>query len=82
LQDATGRPDGRGLPSAVRSGRLAILYAVAMATCGGTTQFIIKWLIDATGSPLAPAWYATGALVVGAIAMVVARETAPVKQTR
>jgi MFS family permease len=70
------------LPSAVRSGRLAILYAVAMATCGGTTQFIIKWLIDAIGSPLAPAWYATGALAIGAVAMVVARETAPVKQPR
>lgn len=67
------------LPRAARSGGLATLYAVAVAGFGGTTQFIIKALTDATGSPLAPAWYATGALIVGAMAMAMTHETAPVR---
>jgi MHS family citrate/tricarballylate:H+ symporter-like MFS transporter len=67
------------LPAAVRSGTLATLYAVAIAVFGGTTQFTVKWLTDATGNPLAPAWYLTGALVVGGLAMAAMRETAPIK---
>jgi MHS family citrate/tricarballylate:H+ symporter-like MFS transporter len=67
------------LARAVRSGALATIYAVAIAVFGGSTQFIIKWLIDATGSPLAPAWYVTVALFVGGIAMFGMRESAPCK---
>ena len=61
------------LPKAVRSGAIATIYAVAVAVFGGSAQFIIKWLIGATGSPLAPAWYLTGALVVGGLAMLAFR---------
>ena len=68
-----------GLPKAVRSGALGTLYAVAMATFGGSTQAVIKWLIDVTRSPLAPAWYLAGATAVGLVAMVLTRETAPIK---
>lgn len=67
------------LPQSMRSGALGTLYAVAMATFGGSTQFIVKWLIDATGSALAPAYYLTGALTLGGAAMLFMRETAPVK---
>jgi MFS family permease len=67
------------LPRAVRSGALSILYALAISSFGGSTQFVIKWLIGATGSALAPAWYMTGALCVGAVAMVMVRETAPIR---
>jgi MFS transporter, MHS family, citrate/tricarballylate:H+ symporter len=67
------------LPKAVRSGSLAIIYAVASALFGGSTQFAIKTLTDMTGSPLAPAWYMTGAVIIGGIAMALTRETAPVK---
>jgi MFS transporter, MHS family, citrate/tricarballylate:H+ symporter len=66
------------LPRAVRSGSLAILYAVAISACGGTTQFAIKALTDLTGSALTPAWYMTGAVLAGGIAMALMRETAPV----
>jgi MHS family citrate/tricarballylate:H+ symporter-like MFS transporter len=65
------------LPKAVRSGSLAIIYAVAISLCGGTTQFAIKALTDLTGSPLTPAWYMTGAVLVGGIAMALMQETAP-----
>jgi MHS family citrate/tricarballylate:H+ symporter-like MFS transporter len=67
------------LPKAVRSGALAIIYAVAVSVFGGTTQFAVKALIDLSGSTLAPAWYMTGAVLVGGIAMLLMRETAPVK---
>jgi MFS family permease len=67
------------LPKAVRSGALAMIYAVAASVFGGSTQFAIKGLIDLTGSPLAPAWYMTGAVLIGGIAMTLMKETAPVK---
>jgi predicted MFS family arabinose efflux permease len=67
------------LPKAVRSGALGVIYAVAASVFGGSTQFAIKGLIDLTGSPLAPAWYMTGAVLIGGIAMALMRETAPVR---
>ena len=65
------------LPRSVRSGAMGTLYAVAIAVFGGSTQFILQWLIDATGSPLAPAWYVSVALLIGALAMLAMRESAP-----
>jgi len=70
------------LPKAVRSGALSVIYAVAIAVAGGSTQFMIKWLTDATGNPLAPAWYVTGALAIGAVAMLIVAESAPVRNAR
>ena len=67
------------LPKSIRSGALGTLYAVAMAIFGGSTQVMVKWLIDVTGSPLAPAWYLAGAMGLGVIAMALMRETAPAK---
>jgi MFS family permease len=65
------------LPRSVRSGGIAILYAVAIAAFGGTAQYVSKFLTDLTGSPLAPAWYLTGAIVIGGGAMALLRETKP-----
>jgi MFS family permease len=67
------------LPVAVRSSSLGTLYAVTMAVFGGSTQVMVKWLIEATGGALAPAWYLTGFLAVGAVCMALFRESAPVK---
>jgi len=67
------------LPKAVRSGSLAMIHAVATSVFGGSTQFAIKALTDLTGSALAPAWYMTGAVLIGGIAMTLMKETAPVK---
>jgi MFS transporter, MHS family, citrate/tricarballylate:H+ symporter len=67
------------LPIAARSSGLATLYAVAIAIFGGSTQFIIKWLTDVTGSPLAPAWYWTAALSVGGVAVLLMPESAPAR---
>ena len=51
-------------PKSVRSSGLAILYALSVTIFGGTTQFIVAWLIDATKDPLVPAWYQIVANVV------------------
>jgi MFS transporter, MHS family, citrate/tricarballylate:H+ symporter len=67
------------LPRRVRSGALAIIYALAIATFGGSTQFILTWLIRVTGNPLAPAWYLSGAVAVGLVAMALMRESAPAR---
>jgi MFS family permease len=67
------------MPKEMRSGSLGTVYAIAIAVFGGTTQYVVAWLIGLTGNVLAPAWYLTGATVIGLIAMIAARETAPVK---
>jgi MFS family permease len=65
------------LPPGIRSSALSTIYAVAISTFGGTTQFVIAWLIARTGNPLAPAWYLMGAIVVGLVTMFAFEETAP-----
>lgn len=67
------------LPQQNRSGGIGIIYALAIATFGGTAQFVVVWLTDYSGSPLAPSWYMSGALVIGVCAMLAVRETAPAK---
>ena len=70
------------LPMRARAAALATMYAMALTCFGGTTQFVIKWLIDASGSALAPAWYMTGALVLGLCGGLLLRESAPVRTGR
>src|SRR5271163_3293121 len=65
------------LPAAIRSSSVAVVYALAIAGFGGTTQFAVTWLIRATGSPLAPAYYWSVAAVIGLVAMTATHESAP-----
>ena len=51
-------------PQAVRSSGLSILYATGVAVFGGTTQFVVAWLIRVTDNPMVPAWYQIAATVV------------------
>ncbi len=67
------------LPRAVRSRGLGMIYACAISLFGGSAQFVVAWLIETTGSPLAPAWYMTGGVVVGLVAILQLRETAPIR---
>ena len=66
-----------GLPKAIRSGALAIIYALSIAVFGGSAQFVIQALIEWTGNPLVPGWYMSAALVVGLGAIAFMKETAP-----
>jgi MFS transporter, MHS family, citrate/tricarballylate:H+ symporter len=68
-----------GLPKSIRGRAFATIYAVAIASFGGTAQLVVTWLIHATGSVLAPAWYMLFATAVGLVAMTMMRETAPAK---
>ena len=63
------------LPRGVRATGLSIAYAIGVALFGGTTQFIVTWLLQATGNPAAPAWYVAATSVVTAIAMLMLPET-------
>jgi len=67
------------LPAHIRSGAVATIYAFAISIFGGSTQFVLKALIDKTGNPLAPAYYWTGAAILGLIAMILVKESAPAK---
>jgi MFS transporter, MHS family, citrate/tricarballylate:H+ symporter len=67
------------LPAAIRSGGVAIVYALSIALFGGTTQYTVTWLIKVTGNRLAPAWYWTAAAIIGLAAMIATRESAPRK---
>jgi MFS family permease len=63
------------LPRGIRATGLSIAYAIGVALFGGTTQFIVTWLIGATGNPAAPAWYVAGTSVITAIAMMALPES-------
>ncbi|HEV2364567.1 MAG TPA: MFS transporter [Caulobacteraceae bacterium] len=66
------------LPPQIRSGAISILYALAIGIFGGSTQFVIRWLIKTTGDPMTPGWYLTGALAITLLASMAMRESAPV----
>jgi MFS family permease len=67
------------LPQRIRGGVFATVYAVAIASFGGTAQLVVTWLIHVSGNPLAPAWYLLFAAIVGLVAMILLPETAPIK---
>jgi MFS transporter, MHS family, citrate/tricarballylate:H+ symporter len=55
----------QSLPARVRAGALGLVYALAIAIFGGTTQLIEKLLIRWTGNPVAPGWYMAAAVAAG-----------------
>jgi MFS family permease len=54
----------QALPPRVRAGATGIVYALAIAIFGGTTQLFETLLIRWTGNPVAPGWYMMGAVIV------------------
>lgn len=57
------------LPRGIRATGMSIAYAVGVSLFGGTTQFVVTWLMGATGNPASPAWYVAAASAVTAVAM-------------
>ncbi|MCX8505704.1 MAG: MFS transporter [Alphaproteobacteria bacterium] len=55
-------------PIRVRALGLSIAYAVGVSIFGGTTQFIITWLLKSTESLYSPAWYMMATSLVTLIA--------------
>jgi len=67
------------LPKSIRGGAFGTIYAVSIATFGGTCQFVLAWLVQITGNPMALVWYLLAATVVGQLAMQMFPESAPVR---
>lgn len=55
-------------PPGVRSTGLSLAYNLAVMIFGGFAQFIVTWLIGATGNPLAAAYYVMFGCVAGFVA--------------
>ncbi|MCF6476320.1 MHS family MFS transporter [Nonomuraea sp. MG754425] len=66
------------LPAATRVTGAAISYNVAFALFGGTAPFVGTWLVDVTGSAVAPGYY----LVVVALAALAVAVTTPETRVR
>lgn len=62
-------------PKALRSTGLSISYAIAATIFGGSTQFVVTWLLRVTGNPLSPAFYIIGACALGLLGMALLSET-------
>ncbi|MGI5350426.1 MFS transporter [Streptomyces sp. CA-250714] len=63
-------------PTEVRYGSLSVGYNVSTSLFGGTAPMVMAYLVDSTGDKLAPAYYASGAAVLGIIAVAFMKETA------
>jgi MHS family proline/betaine transporter-like MFS transporter len=61
-------------PTRVRSTALAIAYNIAVMLFGGFAQFFVTWLIQATGTPIAPAYYLMFGAAVGLLAALFLKE--------
>lgn len=62
-------------PRRIRASGMSIAYAVGVALFGGTTQFVVTWLIGATGNPASPALYVTVTSVIAIVGMALLPET-------
>jgi MFS family permease len=69
-------------PGAVRARAFGLNYALAISLFGGSTQFVVTWLIARTGDPNMPGWYWLGATAVGLLAGLALPESAPVVSAR
>jgi len=67
------------LPKSIRGSGFGTVYSVSIAAFGGTTQLVVTWLIHITGSAMAPAWYLIGATAIGQVALILMRESSPVR---
>ncbi len=63
-------------PTQVRSTGLAVAYNIAVMVFGGFAQFFVTWLIQATGSPVAPAFYVMFGAAVGLLAALFLKDRA------
>jgi hypothetical protein len=64
----------QALPARVRAGATGIVYALAIAIFGGTTQLLETLLIRWTGNPVAPGWYMMGAVAAALVGVLLIAE--------
>jgi MHS family proline/betaine transporter-like MFS transporter len=61
-------------PTHLRSTAVSLVYSIGVVLVGGFAPLIVTWLIAATGSPIAPAFYVIGAAVVSGVALLSLRD--------
>jgi len=63
------------LPIGVRASGISVIYSVGVTVFGGSSQFIVTWLLATTGNPMSPAFYmmACGVLSICAVVSLNAR---------
>ncbi|MCY1357966.1 Ectoine/proline transporter ProP [compost metagenome] len=61
-------------PKRVRASGMSLVYSVGVALFGGFAPFISTWLVNATGSKLAPAWYLVGMTLVSLLGLLWLRD--------
>jgi MFS family permease len=66
------------IPKEVRARAFALVYALPVAILGGSTQLVVTWMLEVTGSPMSIAWYLTIISLIGFAAMYALKESAPV----
>lgn len=69
-------------PTQVRYSGFALGHNLAVACFGGFSPFVATYLISATGSSIAPAYYLTGTALATLVVLATVRETAGVSATR
>lgn len=67
------------LDKSVRGLAMGTVYATAVCIFGGATQPFVAWLTHATGDPLSPAWVTIASGLVGLVASLFYRESAPAR---
>ncbi|HET9991854.1 MAG TPA: MFS transporter, partial [Kofleriaceae bacterium] len=55
-------------PTESRGAGIALTYAFAVTIFGATTQFVLAWLLEVTGSALAPAYYGIATAAMSTVA--------------
>ncbi|MDT0377857.1 MFS transporter [Streptomyces sp. DSM 42041] len=63
-------------PTRVRYTGIALGFNIGSATAGGTAPYVCTWLVDASGSALAPAWFVIGTAVITLCAALALKESA------
>jgi len=63
-------------PTSSRYGGMGIAYNFSVAIFGGTTPFIVAWLIQASGDDMMPAYYLMLTSTIGAVTIFFLRESA------
>jgi MFS family permease len=66
-------------PIHVRTSGISTISSVGIAVIGGSSQFVVTWLLAKTGNPLSPAWYMLVCCVATLLAVLSIKETARTK---